>query len=47
MRSKITTALEVVGLSSITAGATMYSTALGLVVGGVFAVGLGFLWGNQ
>lgn len=46
MRSKITTALEVAGLVAISVGAFLFSAAIGFVVTGVFAVGLGYLWGD-
>jgi hypothetical protein len=47
MRSIITTALEVIGLASITAGAMLASVPAGLIVGGIFAVGLGYLRGAE
>lgn len=47
MRSTITTALELLGLISITVGAAMLATPAGLIVGGAVAVGLGYRHGGD
>ncbi len=47
VRNIITTALEVLGLSSVTIGAALVSPAAGFMVGGVLAVGLGYWLGEQ
>jgi len=38
MRSTLTTVAEILGAMSITVGATLANTALGLVVGGVLLI---------
>jgi hypothetical protein len=46
MRQKLTTALEVAGLVSLTIGAGMLSLAVGCIVGGACAVLVGYLEGG-
>jgi hypothetical protein len=44
MRAKLTTLAEVAGSISITSGAAVWHVAVGLVVGGMFAIAGGFLF---
>lgn len=45
MRDRVTTALELAGLVSVTTGAAMFSPALGFAVGGAALVLVGSLLG--
>lgn len=47
MRSFITTALEVLGLAAVTAGAALAWAPAGLMVGGTLCVGLGYWLGDR
>jgi len=42
----MSTVLQVVGMVAITAGAVMFSIPVGLVVGGIFLVVVGFALGK-
>lgn len=44
MREKLTTALELAGCASVTAGAALIDVSAGLITGGVLAVAVGVLW---
>lgn len=45
MRDKLTTLLELVGLGAVTTGAALIDPAAGFIVGGAFAVLVGFVLG--
>lgn len=47
MRQRITTALEVVGMTMITSAAAWTSLRLGLLVGGVCALTVGIVEGRE
>jgi hypothetical protein len=42
----MSTVLQVVGMTAITAGAVLFSVPVGLVVGGIFLVVVGFALGK-
>lgn len=48
MRDKVTTALELIGAASITAGVGFgFGFQTALIVGGVFLIGIGYLEGRN
>jgi hypothetical protein len=47
MRRALTTALQLMGMASVTAGAAAVNLAAGLIVGGLCAFGVGYLIGDQ
>lgn len=47
MRRALTTALELIGAGCVTAGAATVHLAAGLIVGGLCAIGVGYLVGDQ
>lgn len=47
MRRVLTTALELVGMGCVTAGAAIVNLSAGLIVGGLCAIGVGYLVGDQ
>lgn len=47
MRNIVTSVLEVAGLVSVAVGAFLFSVPAGFVVAGLFAVGVGYLWGGE
>jgi hypothetical protein len=47
MRQAATSALEIVGMAAITVGVGIYSIALACIVGGLFALVIGFALGGN
>ena len=47
MRDHITTAAEIIGAGLITAGVWTQSLTAGLIAGGMFCIGLGYLGGRK